>query len=41
MRARKEWRKEVEKLGFDFHTDPNGYPYWNESNCYELTDEMV
>eukprot|EP00026_Physarum_polycephalum_P009258 Phypoly_transcript_09374.p1 GENE.Phypoly_transcript_09374~~Phypoly_transcript_09374.p1 ORF type:complete len:321 (+),score=52.72 Phypoly_transcript_09374:302-1264(+) len=41
IRARTDWRKLVEKLGFDFHTDPNGYPYWNESNCYELTDEMV
>lgn len=40
-KPRAEWKKEVEKLGFDYHTDPDGYPYWNESSFYELTEEAV
>ncbi len=38
---RPDWKKQVEALGFDYHTDPDGYPYWNESNFYVLNEEMV
>lgn len=40
-KPRQDWKKQVEALGFDFHTDPDGYPYWNESAFYELPEEAV
>lgn len=40
LRPRNNWQKEVEKLGFGFHT--TNVPYWDESACYEFTmDEIL
>lgn len=33
---RKDWKREVEALGFDFHT-MDGMPYWDESAAWEFT----
>ena len=40
LRPRNNWQKEVEKLGFGFHT--TNVPYWDESACYEFSmDEIL
>ena len=40
LTPRNNWQKEVEKLGFGFHT--TNVPYWDESACYEFSmDEIL
>ena len=40
LTPRNNWQKEVEKLGFGFHT--TNVPYWDESACYSFTmDEIL
>jgi glutathionylspermidine synthase len=34
IKPRNNWQKEVEKLGFGFHT--TNVPYWDESVYYEM-----
>ncbi|WP_413575299.1 glutathionylspermidine synthase family protein [Bdellovibrio sp. HCB290] len=38
LAPRPNWQNKLEKSGFLFHT-PDGEPYWNESACYELTQQ--
>jgi hypothetical protein len=35
IQPRNNWQKEVEKLGFGFHT--TNVPYWNESAYYTFS----
>jgi glutathionylspermidine synthase len=40
-RPRENWQERCEKVGFDFHTTVDNYPYWNESACYAFTLDEV
>ncbi len=37
---RPDWREKVEAIGFTYHSHEEG-PYWDESDCYELTANEV
>ncbi len=41
IQARPDWTAEVERLGFLWHTDGAGAPYWNESAYYEFTQSQI
>ena len=38
---RDNWQHTVASQGLTYHTDPDGYPYWNESAYYEFTSDEV
>jgi len=40
LTPRPDWRRQVEALGFTYHTHETG-PYWDESACYQLTAAEV
>jgi len=39
LTPRNNWKKEVEKLGFGFHT--SNIPYWDESACYQFDMKQI
>lgn len=41
IRERADWKAKAEAVGFSYHTQEDGSPYWDESACYEFTLRQV
>jgi glutathionylspermidine synthase len=37
LAERHDWRQQAEDVGFIYHTQPDGSPYWSESVAYEFS----
>src|SRR5262249_8095060 len=37
MRERGDWKRQAEEVGFVYHTQKDGRPYWNERAAYEFS----